>query len=236
MTTGFAKDQNRLKQGEPLAYVIGHIPFLDTKIFLDSKPLIPRTETEFWTEKLLTAIRLKNPASPPRILDLCSGSGCIGVALAKNLPTATITFAEIEPQHLHTIEKNLRYNLSLKTTPLPARYRLLVSDLFSGLAHTDKFDYIATNPPYIDPALNRTAETVKLFEPPAALYGGKLGLELIKGIISEAKAHLTSSGEVWLEHEPEQSMTIQSLAQPDFFVSTHTDQYGVQRYSRLVLK
>ncbi len=77
-TDAFFEDCARLKNGEPLAYIIGSIPFLNTTIFLDAHPLIPRPETEFWVEK---AIAHMNVRAPLRILDLCAGSGCIGVAV-----------------------------------------------------------------------------------------------------------------------------------------------------------
>ena len=73
----FLADCQELKAGVPLAYVIGSIPFLDTKIYLDSKPLIPRPETEYWTEQAIKSIKTVASAN---VLDLCSGSVCIGVA------------------------------------------------------------------------------------------------------------------------------------------------------------
>ena len=87
-TDGFFADCKRLALGEPLAYLIGWTPFLNTKIWLDSHPLIPRPETEFWVERAITSMRenaqdtLGFLAEPAKVLDLCAGSGCIGVAMA----------------------------------------------------------------------------------------------------------------------------------------------------------
>src|SRR5690606_26669366 len=81
----FRADLKRLTGGEPLGYVIGHVPFLDCRIHLDSHPLIPRPETEYWVEKAMVAIKevAGGPeARPLHVLDLCAGSGCIGVAVA----------------------------------------------------------------------------------------------------------------------------------------------------------
>ena len=106
-SVAFFADVKRMALGEPLGYLIGHVPFLDTTISLDSKPLIPRPETEFWVEKVITEIKLGSAGAPLRVLDLCAGSGCIGVAVAKAIPGATVDFSEIDAKHLPTITKNL---------------------------------------------------------------------------------------------------------------------------------
>jgi HemK-like putative methylase len=230
-------DCKRLMLGEPLAYLIGFVPFLDCTIFLDSRPLIPRPETEYWVAEAITAIRgsATLPLGLPqtkqlRILDLCAGSGCIGVAVAKAFPTAQVDFGELDAQHLPTIQKNVREN-NLDETHCNAVH----SNLFSHLPHT--YDCILANPPYIDPALDRTEESVKTHEPYVALYGGKEGLEIIEQIIATAPAHLSLGGQLWLEHEPEQSIDIQALgSKHGFLVTTHKDQFGVLRYSVLVLQ
>ncbi|MEM9336764.1 MAG: hypothetical protein AAGA35_02840 [Patescibacteria group bacterium] len=90
----FLADVKRLKNGEPLAYVIGWIPFLDCQIWLDSHPLIPRPETEFWTERAITSIIGLSALTPHpvHILDLCAGSGCVGTIVATSLPVARFDF------------------------------------------------------------------------------------------------------------------------------------------------
>ncbi|MEY2664926.1 MAG: hypothetical protein RLZZ480_31 [Candidatus Parcubacteria bacterium] len=224
----FFADCKRLALGEPLGYLIGHVPFLGCTIHLDSKPLIPRTETEFWTEKAIEEIKRAAP-SAPRVLDLCAGSGCIGVAIAKAIPEATIHFSEIDASHLPTIEKNLAVNNIDKNRTCIAH-----SNLFEQFSGT--YDFILSNPPYIDMDLNRTDDSVLENEPYIALSGGLAGLEVIQTIIEEAPKHLASGGQLWIEHEPEQSEAIRNLAREHKFIcTTHTDQYGVERYSVLVL-
>ncbi len=233
-TADFLADCERLAAGEPLAYVIGWVPFLDSKIWLDSHPLIPRPETEFWVEKAIaelsrTVLRpARGPSSgPARVLDLCAGSGAIGIAVAKDIPNADITFAELDESHLTTIAKNCEENGV--TNP-----SIVASDLFENV--TDTFDLILSNPPYIDPAIDRTEASVKDHEPHLALYGGRGGLELIERIIADTPAHLNHCGQLWLEHEPEQSTAIKVLAsRAGFTVSPHVDQYGTERYSILSL-
>lgn len=218
----------KLANGVPLAYLIGHIPFLNTKIHLDSHPLIPRPETEFWVEKVLAIISQR--AAPTNVLDLCAGSGCIGVAVAKNRLLTQVDFVEIENRHFSTIETNCRENQIAKD-----RYQIFSSDLFTNVPNK-KYDFILSNPPYIDAALDRTETTVKDHEPALALYGGKAGLELLAKIISQASQYLNPNGQLWLEHEPEQTEEIAALAQSQFLVTTHKDQYQVLRFSQLVLK
>lgn len=230
-TTGFFADCERLKDGEPLAYLIGYVNFLNCQIYLDSKPLIPRVETEFWVEQLIKEIKKNKPDSPLCILDLCAGSGCIGVAIAKAIDHTLVDFAELDAAHIPTIEKNCREN------DLPSgQTRVMISNLFNNIDKTNRYDFIVSNPPYIDPLLDRAEVSVKSFEPHLALYGGANGLELVSKIIKSAPEYLKEKGELWLEHEPEQTQAIHELGDPTFTVTTLKDQYQVERFSRLVLK
>ena len=231
-TEGFLADVTRLKDGEPLAYLIGSIPFLGTTITLDSRPLIPRTETEYWTNVLIEEIK-KREVLPLHVLDMCAGSGCIGVALAATLPHARVDFVELETEHISTIKKNCHLN-----GINPDRYHIYSGDLFSSLSqeHIHHFDYIVSNPPYIDPVLDRTESSVRIFEPANALYGGMRGMEILVKLIEEAPLYLKPLGELWLEHEPEQAAEITTLASSRFAVTTQKDQYGIARFSKLVLQ
>lgn len=235
----FFADCKRLALGEPLGFLIGHVPFLDTTIYLDSKPLIPRPETEYWTEAVIADIKTNYPArdleNTPgaeqlRVLDLCAGSGCIGVAIAKAIPDAIVDFSEIDERHLPTITKNLDENSIDKT-----RTHLYHSNLFEAFSGT--YQYIVCNPPYIDAALERADESVIKNEPYIALFGGEGGMEVITTLIEQAPKHLERHGQLWIEHEPEQSEAIRNIAREHKFIcDTHKDQYGAQRYSVLVLQ
>lgn len=231
----FESDVERLKRGEPLAYVIGHVPFLNTTIFLDSKPLIPRPETEYWTEQAIHKINKNIPNDTPlTILDLCAGSGCIGVAVAKNVADAHVDFVELDKNHIKTIEKNCQQNEITSQ-----RIKVLVGDLreLSEVIGDKKYSYIFSNPPYIDKSLNRTEESVTEHEPEIALFGGQDGFELIAAIIEQAPKHLKFGGELWLEHEPEQVEQIVSVGnRHGFKVISHKDQFAVLRFSQLVLQ
>lgn len=228
-TESFFADIKRLDAGEPLAYVIGHQPFLNTTIWLDSQPLIPRTETEFWIEKLISEIK-QNATLPNKILDLCAGSGCIGVALSSAFPNAQLTFLEIDESHHQTIAKNCQFN-NIPTE----RYTIVGGDLFTELTK-QTFDLIVSNPPYIDVNLNRTATSVTEFEPALALFAQNAGLQILEKIIKDAPEYLTKNGQLWIEHEPEQVLPIDELAKKYFIVYTENDQFGIKRFSKLVLQ
>ena len=228
----FKQDLERLKNDEPLAYVIGNIPFLNTTINLNSHPLIPRPETEYWVEQAINRIKTQN--RPIKILDLCAGSGCIGIAVAKNVPEATVDFIELDNAHLVTIRTNCEQNDINRE-----RIRTLAGDLrhLEQLIPDIKYNFILSNPPYIDKNLNRTEKSVTRFEPALALYGGKAGLELVQSIIEQAPRYLETHGQLWLEHEPEQVNEIATLAiQNGFTPLSHSDQFGVPRFSQLVLQ
>lgn len=228
-TDAFFADCKRLALGEPLGYLIGYTPFLDTKIWLDSHPLIPRPETEYWVEKAITEIG-SAASSSPRVLDLCAGSGCVGISVAKAITSSLVDFSEIDSSHSSTIKKNLAENgVALQRTTI---YH---ANLFDGIDHT--YDFILSNPPYIDLDLGRTDANVLEHEPYIALSGGLAGLEVIEDIIRRAPLFLNPHGQLWLEHEPEQTKAINALAsENNFTVTTHNDQYGVARYSVLVLQ
>ena len=205
-TPAYEEDLKRLASGEPLAYVIGWIPFLGLKIFLDNptktpgssatsiRPLIPRPETEWWTEKLIDHLTYKFEDRPFTLLDLCAGSGAIGLSVASRLPNAHVTLSEIDPSLSELIKKNVLEN-SLDT----GRITIVIGDLFENIK-ANRFDVIATNPPYIpDGREHELLQGVTNFEPHLALFSGEDGLELIRKIIQEAHLHLDAGGEIWIE-------------------------------------
>jgi len=259
-TADYEADCARLAAGEPLGYLIGHVPFLGCTIHLDSTPLIPRVETEFWVEKAIATItsslqtkcdnlELNDTTLDcfvvlPRkddggdtglkILDLCAGSGAIGVAVAKAIPDAHVTFAEIDHSHLPTIEKNLTENLPAQPFNRTKGWTVLQSDLFENVS--GQFDIILTNPPYIDAQAHTVDANVAAHEPHLALFGGTAGMEIITRIITEAPHHLTPIGQLWIEHEPAQVEAIAALAHNHgFSCVTHPDQYDTPRFSVLTM-
>ena len=186
------EDLARLKNGEPLAYVIGWIPFLGLRIGLDSSPLIPRPETEWWTEALCAHLEERFGDRPFSFLDLCAGSGVIGLSVLARFPNAKITFAELVEAHTGQIKRNIEAN-GLDA----ARAVALRSDLFEALSQM-KFDIIATNPPYI-PSERTLDASVISYEPKEALFASEDGLSVIRRIAEDAPAHISKDGELWME-------------------------------------
>ena len=242
-----------METDEPLAYQIGDQPFLGLKIYLDSRPLIPRPETEWWTEQLLENIKdawvcqleevpqrdgarpskfsAENYASPKRdtparqlaFLDLCAGSGAIGCAALAKLPNAQVYFGEIDPAHKATILKNIREN-NLDES----RAHICIGDLFEPFGDM-KFDVIATNPPYI-PENRELPASVADYEPVLALRAGADGLDLIRRITISTRCHLVENGVLWCECDSSHAEAARELFIAEGLAAEiHPDQYGVPR-------
>ncbi|MCX6786557.1 MAG: peptide chain release factor N(5)-glutamine methyltransferase [Candidatus Kaiserbacteria bacterium] len=201
-TPEYEADKKRLAKGEPLGYVIGWQPFLGLKIYLDSKPLIPRPETEWWTEQLLNHVGFRKPHMT--FLDICAGSGAIGCAALKALPYMEVFFGEIDPAHEKTILKNIHEN-NLNAS----RAHIGIGDLFEPFGNL-QFDVIAVNPPYI-PDNRILQSSVADYEPSRALRAGVDGLDLIRRIALSTRCHLTEGGETWIECDSEHSTIALSL-------------------------
>lgn len=217
-------DIARLQSGEPLAYVLNNQPFLGLTIHLDTHPLIPRPETEWWTELLIGELTKRGTHAPYEILDMCAGSGAIGVALMKAFPNSVITFVEKDAVHLPLIEKNIIENgLEL------SRAHILSGDVWDTLA-SSTFDVIATNPPYV-PEGRVLEQSVTEYEPSLALYGGSDGLSVIREILGDASSHMKEGGTLWLECDSEHADTVLTIAKEAGLTKStlHLDQYGRPR-------
>lgn len=185
----------------PEAYARGEVEFLGAKINLSERPLIPREETEFWVEKAIAEIKSSAKKSI-RCLDIFSGSGCIGIAILKNIKNAVCDFAEIDANFLKQAQANLDLNDIGKQ-----RYKLNQSDIFSNLE--DKYDFILANPPYVaEERIQELGEDVKKYEPGIALFGGKEGMDLIRIFLEEAFHYLEDGGVAYVEMDPQQKKII----------------------------
>lgn len=222
----FFADIRRLEEGEPLAYVIGWIPFLDLTIDLSSGPLIPRPETEFWTKEAILELSEK---PEKRVLDIFAGSGCVGLALLSHLKDAHVTFADIEGKYLDGIVLSASRN-----DITPERYKTVESDLFSKIDYENSFDLIVANPPYI-PEGEPLDDSVAKYEPSKALYAEDNGLFLIDAFLQEAQSYLAPGGVVYLEHGFEQQDQVVALAKKYDWpqIVGKADQYGTPRYVHL---
>ena len=163
----------------PLQYLLGEAPFYGRMFRVDSRVLIPRPETELLCE---WALELLKDHSSPRILDLCCGSGCIGITLKAELPSASVTLSDISPDALDLAAEN--------ASLLGADVALCRSDLLEAFSGTS-FDLIISNPPYIPSADCDTLQEEVLREPRLALDGGKDGLSVYRRIVREAFPRLS---------------------------------------------
>lgn len=222
-TAAFTTDAARLARGEPLAYVIGWQPFLGLKMYMDSRPLIPRPETEWWTEQLLETISEHPTPAQRKFLDLCAGSGAIGCAALARLPTHDIYFGDIEPTHKETIEKNIREN-ALDASRADVR----IGDLFTPFIGM-RFDCIAINPPYI-PEERVLEESVGNWEPAIALRADVDGLSVIRRIAENLSSYLTPGGVAWIECDSAHAAAAQDLFETQGFrTALRIDQYNKPR-------
>ena len=221
----FERDIQRLQKGEPVAYVIGFVDFLGCKIDLSFRPLIPRPETEFWTEKAIEDIK-KSGRKPVRCLDIFAGSGCIGIAMLKHVPAVVVDFAEKEKKFLEQIKLNARLNnLSLK------RCKFIQSDIFSNIIGI--YDYIFANPPYVAKRKNAVVQkSVLEWEPAGAIFGGRNGLFYINKFLKQARGHLKPEGKIYMEFDSRQKNEIAGILKRLGYgnVNFYKDQYGRWRY------
>lgn len=168
---------------KPIAYIIGSVPFLDLTIFVEPPTLIPRPETEEWVARLIQQLQ---PVAHQRltILDLCTGSGCIALALAQALPRAHIVGIDIAPAAVALAQRNAAYN---KITNVS----FVESDLYTQLP-SQQFDLIVSNPPYISQQQWRDLPVaVRNWEDEGALIADDQGLAAIARIIKQAPRWLS---------------------------------------------
>lgn len=220
-TPYFYFDCARIARGEPLDYVIGSTPFLGCTVGLEYRPLIPRPETEHWAERLTA--KMHQRTGPLRVLDLFAGSGCVGLAVLKRVPTATVTFGELDSAALVQIKKNIaRNNLSL------ARTRIVKTDVFSNIR--GRYDYIAANPPYISPSRSTYLQrSVARWEPRPALFARDNGLFFIKKFLDEAPRYLRPGGTLVVEFDTWQKPALEHFLReqrPVLDMHFQYDQYG----------
>jgi len=187
------KGLRRLLRGEPLAYVLGEWEFYGLKLEVNSNVLIPRDDT-----CAVAALAIQKALfldQDPRILDLCCGSGCIGLAVASRVVDAKVTLADLSMEALAVAKRNTALN------KLSGRVRCLQADAMKPApAFLGKFDMIVSNPPYITgEEMKALPESVRDYEPEMALYGGEDGLDFYRSIAENFTAALKPGGFLCLE-------------------------------------
>lgn len=183
----------RVLNGEPLAYVLGNWEFYGMPIQVTKDVLIPRDDT-----CAVTALAIKQAlflGDNPRILDLCTGSGCIGIAIASRVKDAKITCADISKEALAVAKKNVTINKLTGRVSCVQANALEKASPFLG-----KFDMIVSNPPYITTQeMEQLPDSVKNYEPHLALHGGKDGLDFYRSIVQNYSDALKPEGYLCFE-------------------------------------
>nr|WP_024654067.1 peptide chain release factor N(5)-glutamine methyltransferase [Borrelia persica] len=213
---------NKIKSGTPINYIIGTKEFMGLKFYVNKNVLIPRADTECLVEEALIQIKEYNLS---KILDLCCGSGCIGLTIAYYLKQK-VTLADISDKALKVSLKNTqRLNL---TKYIEIQYSNLLKYI------NKKFEIIITNPPYLNKDELRKKEKLTK-EPRIALLGfGKDGLEISKKIIKQAKDKLTKNGLLILEMAPWQTKSLKKFAIQEGFKHLKTI-YDIENRERALL-
>jgi len=180
----------RRMKGEPLQYVLGKAEFLGLELKVSRDVLIPRPETEILVEVALRYAKEFMPDSL-RILDLCTGSGCVGLALAKSIPNAVLDAVDICESALKVARDNALAN--------KLNVNFIKSDLFSNLKKSRKYNIIVTNPPYVlSSEIKKLAREIR-FEPRKALDGGPDGLKFYRKILRDCYPYMKTGGYLIME-------------------------------------
>ena len=178
--------------GEPVAYLIGEWEFYGMTLDVSEAVLIPRVDTEVLVDE---AVSYLNTLDHCRVLDLCAGSGCIGLAVAKHVPHARVLLGEISEAAVRICRQNIR------RTQLTGQVSVMVMDAKEKPAKAiGEFDCIVSNPPYIPEAdIEALDHSVKDFEPHLALCGGEDGYDFYSAIIQRWRDALKVGGRLYFE-------------------------------------
>ena len=215
----------RMEKGEPLAYILGEWEFYGLKLFVTPDVLIPRDDTVAVTEIAIRQALFLDPN--PRILDLCTGSGCIGLAIASRVKDAKVTLADLSREALAVAKKNVTLH------HMTGRVSCVQADAMADPpSFLGQFDMIVSNPPYIDAKDMQTLEiSVRDFEPHMALSGGEDGLDFYRSITEKYRQNLKPGGYLCYEFGEDQGDSVcQILAANGFAVRQRVKDYnGTER-------
>ena len=214
----FSALASRRAAGEPVAYLVGSREFYGRDFAVSPAVLIPRPETE-----LLVDLAKAGPA-PSRILDLGTGSGCLAITLALEMPDAEVTAVDVSPGALAVSRGNAER--------LGAHVRFIESDWFSAV-QGERFDFIVSNPPYVADGDPHLSQGDLRFEPMTALACGRDGLDAIRHLVREAPMHLLPGGRLLFEHGYDQADAVAALLAAAGYgdIERHHDLAGIVRVS-----
>jgi release factor glutamine methyltransferase len=213
----------RREAGEPLQYILGRQEFFGLEFEVTSDVLIPRPETELIVEEV---VRLSAGIACPVIADIGTGSGCIAVTLARELPQAMVTASDISPAAIAIARRNAERH------KLADRIQFIVGDLLEPLPPAQQFDFIASNPPYVRAdEIEGLQREVRDWEPRLALTDNADGLTFFRRLFDEAPARLKAGGYLLCEMGYEQSEKVCTLVDETLWESPQmpVDLQGIPR-------
>ncbi|XOB46355.1 MAG: HemK family protein methyltransferase [Candidatus Nealsonbacteria bacterium] len=216
----------------PREYKKGFVDFLGCKIDLSKKPFIPRIETEYWVKRAIKEIKnSKLKVKNLEILDIFAGSGCIGIAILKNIKNSFVDFVDNNKKAIFQIKINLKINkISSK------KYKIYRSNLFEKLKG-EGYDFIFANPPYVaEERLKEVQNSVLKYEPKTTFLAGKKGLHYIKKFLKEAKKFLKKRGIAYLEFDPLQKTEVKNILEKEGYKDFRffKDQFKKYRWVRII--
>jgi release factor glutamine methyltransferase len=214
-----------LVKKKPVQYAIGTVDFLDCEIIVAPPIFIPRPETEYMCSLIVDFLN-KNKFKSFRLLDLCTGTGCIGISILKCFPDAVGLAVDVDVNAICLAEKNI------KKHDLSFRLKLVQSDLYESVELGERFDLIVSNPPYI-PKSARLDCSVISWEDEKALFAGRDGLDCIKNIVFQMPNYISDKGIAVLECDSSNVGDTESLMARVFGknnVRIINDQYNIPRF------
>lgn len=206
---------DRILRGEPLAYILGSWSFYGLPLSISPNVLIPRDDTVPVTELAIEALKEMEP--PQRVLDLCTGSGCIGLAIAHSVPTARVTLCDVSADAVKLAKQNISdLKLMGRVSAFPGDVRKPVPKFWG------QFDLIVSNPPYITAEeMAELDKSVKDYEPHLALYGGEDGLDFYRAILHNFTSALRPGGVLCLEFGYRQAEAVGELLRAAGYEDLH---------------
>lgn len=219
----YKKQVSALVEKKPIQYVIGTVNFYGNIFTVTEDTLIPRFETEELVENTLLLIEEIFDKKDLNIIDLGTGTGCIGITLKKQLPSSNITLLDISKQALMVAEENAK--------KLEVQINIINNDMLEGI--TDKYDVIISNPPYIKTG-EKIQDIVRENEPHLALYAGEDGLDCYRKILKSAVSNVNDKYLITLEIGEEQKEDIIYLAKKYFPDANIISKKDMQNRDRMI--
>lgn len=187
----------------PLQYILGSTQFYKEQYIVNENVLIPRADTEILVEKVIELINKNNLKT---LIDMCSGSGCVGISTLKNSNLKSALLVDVSDKALEVSKENIKLN------DVKESCKTCKSDLFSNIDTSLKFDILVSNPPYINSDIIDTLEPEVKKEPPLALDGGKDGMNFYKRILKELRGFLNDKAYIVFEIGYDQKEKLVSLS------------------------